>query len=371
MPRSLCLSFLPVLSLACCLTSSLVPLDVSASDEAWTTNVYFENDLFGETDQNYTNGIRVSWVSPDTASYYDDPEFPAWVRAINRKLRFFNRDDDDLQHNLVISLGQLIYTPSNIEATEVIPDERPYAAYLYAGFAYHTRSKELLDTVEINLGVIGPAAQGQEAQDLIHDIRNFDKFEGWDNQLNNEPALTLIYEHKRRWQPQAFSKNGRLEHDFIAHSGISLGNIASYVNVGGEYRIGWDLPNDFGTSAVRSGGDNSAPGRGDLRRRGQHSRNHHTTRPTKRHTKSAAIYGLHAFVSTDVRWVARDIFLDGNSFRNSHSVTKEKLVADISSGLSFLTGAWKISFAWVIRTREFKQQPHHHKYGSLSLSYSL
>jgi hypothetical protein len=333
----------------------LVAGNAGAEDAPWTANIYFENDLFGETDQNYTNGIRLSWVSPDTASYYDDPEFPTWVRAVNRKLLFFNDVDADLEHNLVISFGQLMYTPSNIDTTELVTDERPYAAYLYAGFAYHTRSDRALDTIEINLGIVGPAARGEDIQDLIHDLRGFDKFQGWDNQLENEPALTLIYEHKRLLFRQPFVKEGHLKHDFIGHGGVSLGNIATYINFGGEYRVGWSLPDDFGTSAVRSGGDNSAPGRGDLRRQ----------------AKDKPIYGLHAFLSVDARIIAQDIFLDGNSFRSSHSVNKEKEVVDISSGISFLTGRWKVSFAWVIRTREFEQQPHHHKYGSLSLSYSL
>ncbi len=325
----------------------------SASTNPWTLSVYFENDLFGETDQNYTNGIRVSWVSPDTTSYFDDPEFAPWIRKINKTLRFFNHIETGMEHNLVITLGQLMYTPSHIEETALLPNERPYAAYLYTGFAYHARSDKYLDSVEINLGIIGSAALGKEAQDFIHDLRGFDKFRGWDNQLENELAVNVSYEHKQRLFRHRLVK--RLGQDFIAHGGVSVGNVATYLNVGGEYRIGWDLPNDFGTSAVRPGGDNSAPGQGDLRRR----------------TGNAVFYGLHAFVSSDVRWVARDIFLDGNTFRDSHEVDKENGLAEFSSGLSFLSYGWKVSFAWVVRTREFKQQAHHHEYGSLSLSYSL
>lgn len=328
---------------------------VRAADDPWTFNIYFENDLFGESDQNYTNGIRLSWVSPDTASYYDDPAFPAWVRAVNRRLRFFNHIDAPLEHNLVISLGQLMYTPSDVEATELLKDQRPYAGYLYTGFAYHTRSDSQLDVMEISVGIVGPEAQGEQAQDWIHDLRGFDKYQGWDNQLKNEPALNFLYEHKRRWFREDLGKRWGLEHDFIGHGGVSLGNVATHVNFGGEYRLGWDLPDDFGTSAVRAGGDNSAPGRGDLRRQ----------------AKDKLVYGFHAFLAADARLVARDIFLDGNTFRDSHSVDKEIAVADLYTGVSFLTGRWKLSFALVIRTREFKQQPHHHKYGSLSLSYSL
>ncbi len=332
----------------------LSALAARAAEDPWTFNLYFENDLFGETDQNYTNGIRLSWVSPDTDSYVQDDIFPSWVRAVNRKLRFFNHVDAQLEHNLVISFGQLMYTPSNTEATALVRDERPYAGYLYTTFAYHTRSANQLDTLELSLGIVGPAAQGEEAQDFIHDLRGFKKYNGWDNQLRNEPGLTFLYEHKRRLFSAPLWSTG-LEHDFIGHAGVSLGNVATYANVGGEYRIGWILPNDFGTSAVRPGGDNSAPGRGDLRRR----------------EGASFWHGLHAFVSADGRLVAHDIFLDGNTFRSSHSVSKEKAVADFSAGLSFLAGRWKTSFAWVFRTREFEKQPHHHNYGSLSLSYSL
>lgn len=339
----------------CLVAGLLLAQQATSADDSWTVNLYFENDLFGESDQNYTNGIRLSWVSPDTASYYDDPAFPAWVRAVNRKLRFFNRAGADLEHNLVISLGQLIYTPSDIDATELLKDQRPYAGYLYTGFAYHTRSDSQLDIIEIDVGIVGPEAQGERAQDWIHDLRDFDKFQGWDNQLKNEPALTFLYEHKRRWLRGEFSGLWGLEHDFIGHGGFSLGNVATHLNFGGEYRLGWDLPDDFGTSAVRAGGDNSAPGRGDMRRQ----------------AKDKLVYGLHAFVAADARLVARDIFLDGNTFRDSHSVDKERAVVDLYTGLSFLTGRWKVSFAWVFRSREFEQQPHHHKYGSLSLSYTL
>ncbi|RLA41731.1 MAG: lipid A deacylase LpxR family protein [Gammaproteobacteria bacterium] len=319
----------------------------------WTFNVFFENDLFGETDQNYTNGLRISWVSPDTSTLANEPLFPNWLQKLNQQLRFFNRIDDELEHNVVLTLGQLMFTPTSTARYDLVVDERPYAGYLFGGIAYHTRSDNQLDIVELNIGIVGPAALAHESQDFIHDLRGFEKYNGWDNQLRNELGLQLIYEHKEK----IFKGNvvGTIHHDFIAHGGASLGNVATYLNIGGEYRIGWQLPDDFGTSAVRTGGDNSTPGRHDYRRL----------------SPDGLFHSLHAFFSMDGRLVARDIFLDGNTFRDSHSVDKETAVADFSLGLSFITGRWKVAFAHVFRTREFKQQPHHHKYGSLSLSYSL
>lgn len=323
------------------------------SPSPWTISVLFENDLFDEMDQNYTNGVRLSWVSPDTNTPHTLGREPSWVQKLNQRLRFFNHVDADLEHNLVLSLGQLMFTPSSVERYDLVADERPYAGYLYGGVAYHTRSNVQLDIMELSIGIIGPDALGHEAQDFIHDLRGFDKYNGWDNQLRNELGLQLIYEHKRRVLKQQIT--GSLGHDFISHGGFSVGNVATHMNFGGEYRIGWQLPDDFGTSAVRTGGDNSTPGLKDDRRR----------------SPNQLFHGFHVFLSMDGRWVARDIFLDGNTFRDSHSVDKKNVVADFALGFSFLTGRWKVSFANIVRTREFEQQPHHHKYGSMSLSYSL
>lgn len=334
-------------------TLAVLAMPAAASpSNPWTVNLYFENDLFDETDQNYTNGVRLSWISPDTTSYQNDPAFPAWLRAANRRLRLLHSNDPETEHNLVISLGQLMFTPEDTEASALLPEQRPYAGYLHAGIAYHTRSENRLDVMELDVGIVGPSALAHETQDLIHDLRGFEKYQGWDNQLRDEPTLQLLYEQKRRLFSDTWRNN--FGHDFIAHAGASLGNVATHLNFGGEYRVGWDLPDDFGTSAVRAGGDNSAPGR-DGARRGP----------------GGGIRGVHAFLAIDTRLVARDIFLDGNTFKDSHSVDSKPLVADAYAGVSFLAGRWKISYAQVFRTREFDGQPHHHEYGSLSLSYSL
>jgi len=335
------------------------------ADLPWTLNAYFENDLFGETDRNYTNGIRLSWTSPDLSSYERDETLPQWLRDSNDFLHFFHdrsllkrcskarrehSGDNCLSRNLVVSAGQLIYTPENIDEESLIESDRPYAGYLYLGFAYHTRSDLKLDTIEFAIGIVGPASLGQEAQDFIHDLRGFDKFRGWDNQLDNELGLGMLYEHKRRVFRQTFF-NGTLQQDFITHAGISLGNVATYLNAGFEYRLGRVLPDDFGTASVRPGGDSASPGRNDPRLR----RNF--------------LSGVHIFVASDARWVARDIFLDGNSFENSHSIDKRRAVADISLGVNFISGRWKFSYAQVWRSKEFKRQSHSHEYGSMTVSY--
>lgn len=320
--------------------------------DAWTVNFYLENDLFSDTDQDYTNGVRVSFVSPNLESYRYDPAMPKVVNQINDRFDSLLGLKDTETRNVVISLSQLMFTPETIDATELLPDERPYAGYLALGFAYHGRSQNRLDSVEVSLGMVGPSSLAENSQDMIHDLRGLDKFQGWDNQLKDEPTLQLVYENKLRLVKQELPLG--LKHDLISHAGAALGNVGVYANVGGEYRLGWDLPDDFGTSAVRPAGDNSAPGRGDIR-----------LQPGDDY-----FYGLHGFLSIDGKAVAHDIFLDGNTWKDSHSVDKKYFVGEIAVGFSFLIKRWKLSYAQVFRSREFEGQARHHEYGSFTLSYT-
>ncbi len=324
------------------------------SQDRWTTNLYFENDLFRETDQQYTNGVRASWVSPEIDNFIDDPRLPGWIRGANRWLSPLDPEPihlgEDVSRRLIFTLGQQIYTPQDRDRTTLDPDDRPYAGWLYAGFGYHTQTRDRMNSFEANLGMIGPASLAQEAQDFIHDLRGFEKFKGWDNQLKNEFGIQLIYEHKYRWIRAPIAAGW--EQEVLLHAGGSLGNVATYVNGGFEYRLGYRLPYDFGTSALRPGGDNSVPRQGDPRLKIQQ-------------------WGVHAFASMDARYMAHDIFLDGNTWRESHSVDRIPGVADAAFGIAATYERWKLSYARIYRTRQFEQQPGSHNFGSLALSYTF
>lgn len=346
-----------------CYGSSVLLLTLAASAQAaapaaetdkapWTFNFYFENDVFANTDRSYTNGLRLSWVSPDIDNYLYDPDLPDWLRDVNRwfvPIYPIAEDiTDDVKRNLVFTIGQQMYTPNDRERTDIINDDRPYAGWLYAGFGYHAKTANKLNSVELNLGIVGPAALARETQNFTHRLINSDLFRGWDNQLKNEPGIQLVYEHKNRLAKQWLY--GNFGYDFIVHGGGSLGNVATYLNTGAEVRLGFDLPDDFGTSALRPGGDNSAPGDLD-------SRNYQG-------------WGAHAFVSLDGRWVLHNIFLDGNSYRDSHSVDKKHFVADMAFGVAVVYHNWKVSYAHIHRTKEFASQRKPQRYGSLTVSYS-
>ena len=68
------------------------------------------------------------------------------------------------------------------------------------------------------------------------------------------------------------------------------------------------------------------------------------------------------------RAIGRDIFLDGNTFRDSHSVDKGTLVGHLILEGSLVYRRLKLSYAHVFQTREFEGQGDKHEFGSISLS---
>lgn len=314
-----------------------------------TLTVMFENDLFGDGDEQYTNGFQLGWMSPDVARYRDADLPPGleWAKHLAAALPFVDRPGS--QHNVGLSLGQKIYTPGDTRTRALVPDDRPYAGWLYGSVAFISKTMTRLDTVELQAGMIGPASLAEDAQKFVHELRGFDPPEGWDNQLENEPGLALIYE--RRDRPWRSENAAGMGYDFITHAGGAVGNVFTYLNAGGELRAGWNLPADFGTSVINPGGDTNAPiAVGDPRLR--------NTSP----------FGLHAFAAVTGRFVLRDIFLDGNTFADSHDVDKQWLVGDFLLGASVTFWRAKLSYAKVFRSKEFEGQDRAHQFGSLSLS---
>jgi hypothetical protein len=78
--------------------------------------------------------------------------------------------------------------------------------------------------------------------------------------------------------------------------------------------------------------------------------------------------GIYTFVSLGGRAVARNIFLDGNTFSDSHSVDKRYLVGDVAAGVAWQWVGGKITYAQYWRSKEFREQRHAQSYGSITLS---
>ena len=279
--------------------------------------VYIENDSFGAgTDRYYTNGFKIGG-----GIKADSMVESVWQKPAEQILRQVSSVADNLQFGLF--LGQNMYTPRRITQGTPQPLDRPWAGWMYIGGVAQGVVGNRLHTVELDIGVVGPLAQGKLVQTEWHKLVGADAPQGWHNQLKNEPGVLLAYVGKWRYGPETGVQ-------VVPHFGVTLGNVMTLARAGGVVRIGQHM-RGFGPDTIEPGG-------AMLQRDpdGQSSK-----------------WDWNIFAGVDARMVARNIFLDGNTFRNGPSVEKKPYVYDLKAGLSVRVAPVHISITKIRRSEEF------------------
>lgn len=345
---SICLSMNPVLFILLVAVFTVTHSSLAAQEEnPWTHTFYFENDLFNGTDSNYTNGVKYSILSPDLSPHATRGKLPRRVLELIHSVPFIAKSTPDYTHQAEFSIGQNMYTPRDISQSALVKTDRPYAGWTYVSTAYHRKCRteamlSFMDTVEVQVGIVGPDSFAEETQKLIHEIRNLKRPNGWNHQLDNEPGLAVVFERKWLCYPVCARKLG---YSAISHMGAALGNVHTYLNAGVEFRLGWHIPEDFGVSLIRPAG---------------------STR-----LKIEDKFSCYIFGAVNGKAIARDIFLDGNTFAHSHSMDKNVFVADMAGGAALSCRRVMLTWTQVMRTKEFKGQKDEHSFGSIALSFSV
>ncbi len=329
-----------------------------ATKKRW--NVYWENDGFVGSDGSYTNGLEVEYTDTlaDAPGFIQGIADTKLVRALSVELPEEDQGGEDTADNpqnsildtverrYSVAIGQHMYTPEDIETAALIPDDRPYAGWLYSSLAIASirldhdegRRRDTKSEIKLNLGVVGPAAHAEEVQKWVHDLIGDQEPQGWDNQLENELGIILS---ARRDYRLLFGKVFGWEYDSIGHMSSSLGNVLTQVTTGNTVRVGPTVSRDWPGKIIQP--DALMLGEGD--------------------------FDYHFFAGVDGRLVLRDIFLDGNTFEDSHSVDKEPVVADFFAGLSTKWQNMEVTLSIVHRTDEFETEEGNNVFGALSVRF--
>lgn len=293
-----------------------------------------ENDAVstrtGTTDEYYTSGLRLGYTTGTNA-------VPGFLANAGRAVW-----GDGVQR-ISIDLGQSIFTPHNTQLNPPDPHDRPYAGWLRASAQLLTDKDNSRSVLGLSLGVVGPSALGEEVQNGFHHLIGDPTNKGWGYQIKDEPAFQFLIERTYRLPIARF---GGLETDILPALTAEVGNVRDYVQAGFSLRLGQGLNSDFGAPRIRpgfSGGDAYTP-----------------TRP----------FAWYVFVGGDGQAVARDLFLDGNTWRtNTPSVTKRILVGEMSVGAAIMMGGVRITYTQTWQTPEFsRQRAGLFNFGSLSAS---
>ena len=312
-----------------------------SEDRRGTWTFIIENDVFANTDRDYTSGLRASYVSPP-----DGPE-DGLHGAIARTL-FGAQEGNKIRYGLAI--GQSIFTPEDTRVENPPSDQHPYAGWLYGEYSVFAQDRGNaflgsaggLTVGAVQIGIVGPSAFGEEVQNNFHELIRSYEVRGWDNQLNDEVAFAVLVERQERFVLDDALLGLKL--DLIPNVGVTLGTLRTDAKVGATLRYGNDLRSDFGPPRIRPavGGSGFFEASGD--------------------------FSWYLFAGAEGRAVARNIFLDGNTFQDSASVDKKIFVAEAQAGLVTIFDDVRIAYTAVVRSPQFDGQDEPQIFGSISLS---
>lgn len=312
--------------------SIVAPGPTSAED--FTLILEYENDLFAGDDRWYTNGVRATWMRTGKPGVLHD-----LVTLVGERSRLL---DPDKAVSYSISLGQNMYTPKDISDPDPPEDDRPYAGWLNVSTGLGQLRSDSLTRVMVTVGVVGPASLADRTQKEVHRFIDTDMPRGWDTQLRNEPTLMVSAERiERLWERRG---EGAWGADLNGHLGFALGTPFTLAGTGLTLRLGRYMPNDFSPPRIQP------------------------AFPGSMRFLPAERWGWYVFTGIDGQGRARDVFLDGNTYRRSRSVRREPWVGEATIGLAVANQRARLAYTHAYRTREFKGQPEDAEYGSLSLS---
>lgn len=133
-----------------------------------------ENDFFTNSDNNYTNGIGITWVS-DAIVAEEDSFVGLWTRFWSF-LPFVA--DSEYKTYASWSLAQEMNTPNDIRESNPSPDDQPYSGVLYVDSTLYAHKQDWTYAWQFKLGIVGPASQADTVQREFHHMIGADKPQG-------------------------------------------------------------------------------------------------------------------------------------------------------------------------------------------------
>ncbi len=354
--KTISLSTASLLSLLC--FGSAHAEDKRSLRLTWENDTYL-NSLFNGryTDRHYTQGLWFDYMHRDDLANEHSKGGFLYASTIMRSIWNFGMEIERTRGGF--SFGQTFSTPENIgdanfysgvgtsfDAHLLQEDDRPYAGYAFLEPKWERRGRSGLfslrsvptkDRFSIALGIVGPSAGAEAVQTKWHDFfENGLEPVGWRHQLSDEFIFNLHAD--RTWLFTTDTNTGGPQIDFMPTLGIDLGNLSTRLTARAELRFGIGDIHDFSLPSLES---------------------------------SDSDYGIFAFASVEGWAVGHNIFLDGNTFSNSHSVSKENWVGEVSLGVGLKLAQLEAQMAWVRRSVEFNLQDVPNSYLSAEVTWKF
>ncbi|MEH6452364.1 MAG: lipid A deacylase LpxR family protein [Psychromonas sp.] len=301
----------------------------------------FENDIiFSGEDGGYSNGFIGAW-GYNNVPKLDKQVLPLWIAYLADKSYLTSMPNK--QYALSYRIGQLIQTDTYVAESSLVEEDAPYAGLLAWEGHINAFDKDVSDQLGLTLGVVGPASGAEQTQKLFHALFGYSEPQGWEHQLQNELVFRL--DVMRTWRlydvPSPFMG---AEFDILGGMLGGVGNLRSDIATGINFRWGKELENSFSSA---------------------------TAMPIKKLNQlNNTPNGWYLFANISGAYVANDIFIDGNTFADSHSVDLIHGQTTFSTGVVLNIANWGVVYNMLYATDEYETQTEDTRYASLTVTYN-
>ncbi len=296
------------------------------SVESATWRLEVGNDVLFGKDNQISSGWSVQKHSAVAGSWEDLAGMPEFIHQWGAAVPTLT--GEGLCYRGGIAVGQVIQTPDDLSRRHLNKDDVPYAGALTAQASWYAFNDDEFRGFEFTLGVVGPPSLARQTQKLAHQITNDIEPRGWDHQLKTEPVLNFNYMRKQKiWR---YGNRADWAADVSVDGHAELGNMFTQASVALECRWGYNMPRGFA----------SVPDPIGLSM-------HYIAALTPTNPQAGSFYATLVLTGSAV---AHNIFLDGNTFRDSHSVDKEPLVGLLVAGIHYEKENWGIHFNVMVST---------------------
>lgn len=134
-----------------------------------------------------------------------------------------------------LGFGNLILTPDLPAELPPSQIDRPFAGLNYLKFGFQKRKQDWFYELNLLTGIMGPKSGVGQFHDWYHDLVNFPRAMGWENQIEDG----FIFNFKSTvirsiWRGEKF--------EFLGEGSIALGNLDRSLGIKPSFRIGTFQP---------------------------------------------------------------------------------------------------------------------------------
>jgi lipid A 3-O-deacylase len=212
-----------------------------------------ENDVFTGSDDSYSNGAALSWVSGPTDAYGEDTVVRRWsaLWSFLPGVANPNSTNENGVNYVSWTVLQEIHTPSDIARVTPDPRDQPYSGYLLADFNIYSLYDNWGQVWNLRLGLVGPSARAAQTQRAVHKVIDSVIPQGWDSQIKDEPVLNIGYTAGYKLIERQLSEQASWRITPLATA--EAGTYSTTVAGGFVAELGWNLPSSLGICSMANG----------------------------------------------------------------------------------------------------------------------